>query len=208
MKTKIILSGILMFIAGFAVGYLVRQPKKAVPTEAIRAETTEQSPKPVSAPSKFFDLFDTFTADKDMGGMTIRFSYPDQHLLVFEYPTSQESFEFGVYDYKNNVMYRPTGGSSQDQGVSEPRAFVGSDKLLTYTSGEDTFGKAVVPMLSITDFKGNQVKALLRGETVQEVYGNYGESVIIRTGPQNNSSTKNYILDVKTLELKPYPSNQ
>jgi hypothetical protein len=124
--------------------------------------------------------------------------YPDEHLIAFRYSTSQETAEYGVYDYKNNRIYKGIGSAGQG-GSATPMAFVGTDKLLFYTDIEDK-----VPTISIVDFSGKEIKQLLTGVKLNESYGDPANSLILITEPPKKGKAVNYMLDVKTLELKPY----
>ncbi len=194
MTTKNFFIALLIFIIGGAAGFFISYTMKPVPSRIVQLPPAPQ----VVEPNKFFEFFDTFTLSRDMGAVNIVFSYPDEHLIAFKYPTSQESVEFGVYDYKNDRIYKGIGTMGIGGGA-EPKSFVGSDKLLFYTDIEDK-----TPVISIVDFNGKEIKQLLTGMKLNQAYGDPANSLILITEPPKKGKAENYMLDVKTLELKTY----
>ena len=177
MKTII---GILLVIIGFAGGFLIRSIIKS----------------PATNPSlnKLFAYFDTYSPMTEGRGVdSIRLIDTEKKLFIIEYWTSQETSEYGVYDYKNNELYLGIGGSTI-AGSSTPLAFVGSDKLLMYSHFEDT-----PPVLFVQDFYNKSTKTLLTGIKIREAGSDfYNKTIVIYADTQPLTT---YILNQEDLNL-------
>lgn len=143
--------------------------------------------------NKLFDFIDTFTMDKDMSTPRTEYMYPEEHLILLSYPTSQESRAFAVYDYKNDILYKNIGYSGMG-GSSIPMAFVGEDKLLMFNLGEEQ----IKGTLTIQDFNNKIIKTLMTNTSINEVYPKYGKVIVIDTNQQDSGR---FNLNSETLEL-------
>jgi hypothetical protein len=147
----------------------------------------------VSSHDKLFEFFDIFTQDKDIGIPKIEFMYPEEKLIVFSYPISQETASFAVYDYKNKIFYKNIGSSMLGEMIV-PEAFIGSDKLLMYKNTEDNGNS-----LFVQDFNNNIVKTISNYiPSIYEVYPKYGEKIRIYTDEKHLNKL---VLDTKTLNI-------
>ena len=139
-------------------------------------------------------MFDAYTGTDRMAH--IEFLDTDDHLLVYQSDTSDETSEYGVYDYKNDVIY-PGLGDSSIGGSTTPIAFVGADKLLSYSQDENQKYK-----LSVIDFQNKNIKDLLVDKQVQDVYPKYGKQLLIKVGADPVNGLTTFALDPVTLDLK------
>ena len=186
----ILRAAVLLFL-GFIVGAYVAYPKKELRSPTPQTPVAET---PTVTQNKLFSFFDTFTADKDMGTARIEFMYPEEHLMLISYPTSQETLEYGVYDYQRDILYPRLGSSTMDDSII-PQAFVGNDKLLVYYSGSS----ATPPTIDIVDFHNQQIKELFINRKLYQVFPKYGD--LLHLQMDNANTPKMYQLNPETLEV-------
>ncbi len=190
---QMILRALCLIFVGFIAGAYVAFPKKELRNPTPQAPVAET---PTVAQNKLFSFFDTFTADKDMGTARTEFMYPEEHLLVLYYPTSQETGSYAVYDYKNDIMHDKVGDWNYVASQDIPVAFVGTDKLLIKSSTEN---QQPSNSITIRDFQGNIIQELFKNASISEIYPHYGKNIFIST--QQEGKQKTYILDTETLTL-------
>ena len=160
--------------------------------EKLQKELPEQ--QVATSSNKLFEFFDTFTANRDMGTLRIEFMYPEEHLILLGYPTSQEMGAYAVYDYQKDFLYKNVGDSYYPNGGRFPQAFIGSDMLLMYNiEPEEVVGDFV-----IQDFNNNIIKTIMTNVSLHEIYPKYGKVITIDT---NMKDEGRFVLDSETLEL-------
>jgi len=202
---------IIAIIAVLVVGGVAYYTGKNSKTEPVNVEENQNSItnnsnaniQQVASSNKLFDFFDTFTANKDMGTPQIEFIYPEQHLILLEYPTSQETGAYAVYDYQKDILYKSVGDSYYPSGGRFPVAFVGTDTLLMYNVGIEEVDASGNPKgdFVIQDFNNKIIKTIMTDVPLHEVYPKYGKVIVIDT---NTKDEGRFILDSETLELSPW----
>ena len=204
-KTNTVLLAILIILA---LGIIWFQWDEMKRDEIKREESNSIGIKEqeiVKFENKFFDFIDTYTIEQDMGTPRILFMKPEYDQIIFEYPTSQETSEYGVYNYKSNLLYKGIGGNDYVIRTT-PVIFVGQDKLLVYSVNYDLPEKDGIEKgeLSIRDFKNNVIKVLLSSTTFSEAYQATDKSITIDTNRQDSGR---FNLNTETLELSPWKRN-
>ena len=163
---------------------------------------------------KFFDLVDTYTNKRDQGTPVIIRMKPESHLILFSYATSQETFEYGVYNYKTNQMFMGIGYSGIDGGDS-PIAIIGNDKLLEMNIDDNAKPNSPAQTFSVVDFHNKIIAPVpVVGTTnpafeyYHEVYGNDGYWMVTLQDTQDfipgKTKYKTYKLDEKAFQLNEY----
>lgn len=164
-----VLGFVLVLGLGFGIGY--RYSKYQVQSKNIAIQATQNTEVSTDAKitNKFFELFNTYTMEKDMGNPTIDFAYLNEGLLLFDYPTSQETEDFGVYDYRNDVIYKNVGTiGGNDEYYNTPLSFLDRNTIITIDTGT---GSA---RLSMIDYRTKEVKKTIpinvpQGYNIHEV---------------------------------------
>lgn len=195
MFQKIIIALIFLIIGSF-LGYAVTN--KAEAPSVLREETAAKG-------NAFFELVDSYTYDKDTGGVGVSFTKPEADSIVFGYPTSQESSETGVYNYKTGEMHMGLGGSSY--GDSQiPVAMIGNDKLLFVRYEEES----PFPKLVVKDFANKIIATVAIPDAeypyYHEAYGfnaPNGGQITFSSTPEYKETTKykTFKFDEKTYTL-------
>lgn len=129
------------------------EPMIQVATMNTSTQPTNEVPEiPLGVPgtaNTLFSFFDTFTAQRDMGTPQVVRIVPELDLLAFMYGTSQESSQFGVYNYTTNTLYKGIGGSNyiESQRVV---ALLPNDQMVIWSSpGVDALAGARPKMLLV-----------------------------------------------------------
>lgn len=129
----------------------------AVVSQETVATTTTTSPiGVVGTGNKFFSMVDTYTQDKDMGTPQVIKMVPELDLVGFMYGTSQESTQFGVYNYGTNELYLGIGANNyiESQRIV---ALLSNDRLVLWSSpGVDALPGAR-PKLVVINYKTKEV---------------------------------------------------
>lgn len=165
---------VLIILTVIAIHIMLQNKELYFPKSAQHTVTQVNTPKASYHQGKFFDMVDTYTANKDIGTPSVVFMKPEAHLILFLYATSQETAEYGVYNFKTDEIFTGIGYSSIG-GSEYPIAFIGNDKLLAVVQSEQDSGIRP-PKLVIEDFKNN-VTATVTGtmdpkfEFYHEAYG-------------------------------------
>ncbi len=156
MKTLII--SIITLIIGFATAWALLPETRttAMRSSSVNIHTTENT---APAPNKFFEFADTFTKNRDVGTPVVLSFNPELDVMVFRYGTSQESSQFGVYNYTTNELFTGIGNSNYIE-VQQFVSILGNNQLLIWSSpGVDALATDK-PKLVIKDFANNSIKEI------------------------------------------------
>lgn len=153
--------GVIIIVIGVALGVSRMmpsdQPAPAVSTGTTTATTATTTPiGTTGAGNKFFSLVDTYTQDKDMGTPQVIKIVPELDLVGFMYGTSQESTQFGVYNYGTNELFTGIGANNyiESQRIV---ALLSNDRLVLWSSpGVDALPGAR-PKLVVINYKTKEV---------------------------------------------------
>lgn len=191
---------LIAIIASFFAGYQVHKSRTVV----IPAETSLQSDKEIitaannaiqtKSENKFFELFNNFAREQDMSAPSILFSDVKNKLIAFHYPTSQETSDEGVYDYKNNIIYNKlTSATNDSENYSTILAFIDANTILVTTREN---GKV---KLVAMDFKTKKILksvdvSLSEGQYIEAMsYYPYDNEIMIGIyNPHNSVDESNY----------------
>jgi len=156
-----IVSGIgILVIIGLTVGItrVDRSDQNPEPMVQVTTMNTSTQPAhevpevPLGVPgtaNTLFSFIDTFTAQREMGTPQIVRIVPELDLLAFMYGTSQESTQFGVYNYTTNTLYKGIGANNyiESQRVV---ALLPNDQIVIWSSpGVDALAGARPKMLLV-----------------------------------------------------------
>lgn len=168
-------------------------------TEEVQRSKSEQI---VTLSNKLFSLFDTFSAEKQLGQPEVKIIYPEEKLILLSYPTDQELGSFAVYDYGKDILYK---NISIEDGYHIPIAFVGNDKLLMHNLPNFDSGSPEdkIETLTIVDFQNSLIKTLLKDKQIYEAHPVFGSTIIIDTKGKDSMP---YELNTKTLDFNIHKS--
>ena len=128
--------------------------------------------------------------------------YPEKHLALVRYPTSQESSAYAIINYREQTFTRNLFNNSYDGTF--PQLFLGSDKLIAVHS-DDPYGPQKVV---IADFQGKVLEELYTTDVEKETIGPIGGGGIyafININDRNTGSVlKTLRIDADTLSLSEY----
>lgn len=223
-KHNIILA-ILFLVIGFTGGlFLTQKYKPVIDNQEQEIVPSEQEiDKSKISSNKLFEFLDSkkdFYTDpvyKDGGEIDIIELDHNLGLMMVEYPTSQESSNYAVYDYKNNLFYDKVGNSGLDEVPNMPNAkpevFINQDQVLVRSGiNSDETNSSEYP-LSVKNFRtGEIVKVLPIKFDLKSRYYNQvrfsqlqdGKIYIYVSQVLNGNKILpdvTYILDVTTLEV-------
>jgi len=226
MNKNIIIASVLFLLIGFGVGYLYFKNSpvlnNVVENQEVKTETQEQVKAEQNKLFAFLDSKKGFYTDpvsKDGGEIRITKLDHNLGLMVVDYPTSQESSNYAVYDYKNNIFYDEVGNAGLDEISNMPNAtpaiFINEDQVLMEAGiNFDESNNSEYP-LSVRNFRtGALVKNLpikfdMKSPTYNQVnFGleNAGKVLYIyvyqRRNDQQVVSSSTYVLNPETLEVK------
>ncbi|MFZ2205399.1 MAG: hypothetical protein WAV23_02320 [Minisyncoccia bacterium] len=194
---SIVLIVVLLLVVG-CISFYLGKNSSSYKDIAVVTNNPNINTQQLPSSNKLFDFFDTFTADKNTGTPSIQFMYPEQHLILLSYPTSQETGSYAVYDYKNDLLYKGIGHT--DYGSQNyPVAFLGVDKLLMFANCSDA--DDICSRFTVQDFNNKIIKTLMTDVPIHEVYPKYGKVITIDT---NTKDSGRFNLNTETLELTPW----
>src|SRR5690606_13671376 len=101
-KTATILAGIIIFILGFTLAYFILPLFQTDQAVVITEQANESETNEAEIENAFFAFADTYTNERDMGTPGVLLFSAEFDLMAFRYATSQESSQFGVYDYAHD----------------------------------------------------------------------------------------------------------
>jgi hypothetical protein len=202
---------IVALILGFLGGYKLNKSNapEVVQTENSSVINNEVAVEKTDSKNKFFELFNNFTREQDMSAPKILFSDVKNKLIAFYYPTSQESNDEGVYDYKNNIIYNKlTNATNDSENYSTIFAFIDANTILVNIVEN---GKA---KLVAMDFKTKKIVKSVNVDLTEGQYMNalshypYGNKIMIGIySPPHPEDEYNYpmsyVLNTDSFTLTP-----
>jgi hypothetical protein len=154
---KTIITTIIALAIGFGIAWTVLPETRMTMTRS----DTEKAPvgDTTAVQNKFFAFADTFTKNRDMGTPVVLSFDPELNVMVFRYGTSQESSQFGVYNYTTDELFTGIGNINYIE-VQQFVSLLGNNQLLIWSSpGVDALATDK-PKLVIKDFTNTTIKEI------------------------------------------------
>lgn len=206
---KTFITSIIALIIGFGIAW-ASLPETRITTKRSNIENTDSTNSTTSVPNKFFEFADTFTKNRDVIPPGILETVPEFDVIVFYYPTSQESSQFGVYNYTTNELF--TGIGNNDYVDSQQFvSILGNNQLLIWVSPGVDAAPNEPSKLMIKDFNNTTIKTIVLPSTMlpyfHEGYGYDSTTgklyITVKNNFNHTPTTKyeTYIFDEKAQTL-------
>lgn len=157
--------GVIIIVIGIAivVSRVINRTSAPTPTIPMGATTTASViPVGVSGTANaFFSFVDTFTQNKDVGTPQVIRMVPELDLIAFSYGTSQESVQFGVYNYVTNELNTGVGSSNYVE-VQQVVALLSNNRVVLWSSPGVDAGASARPKLLVIDYVTKKVVATVQ----------------------------------------------
>lgn len=156
----LVVVSIAILLFGFLIGWFVGN-RGSTEVEVVRKNT-------------FFEFVDTFTLDREMGTPAVLLTQPELDSIAFRYATSQESSQFGVYNYRTNTLWMGIGADNYAEN-QQPVAILSGNRIMMWSEpGVDAI-PGTKPQLVVKNFEDEIVDEVrLPSNILPHLHQSYG----------------------------------
>ncbi len=173
-KTYIIVVVVALIAVITLLSFPLSKKEQSSGDDALVTVETPAAPAPVTPESvalgipgtanRFFSFVDSFTKTKDLGVPQVTRMVPELDLIGFVYGTSQESSQFGVYNYSTNELFTGIGASNYTQ-VQQIAALLPNNQMVIWSSPGIDAAASARPQILVIDYT---TKAVIKTITVPQ----------------------------------------